>query len=203
MRRILGILSLTGAALVAGLIGLAQPASADTVHLYANIDRAQAASTCPGAGPGTGYGVMTYDTTSNLLQWTITFSGTSGAPNAAHFHGPAAIGADAGIQVTIGDLTSPSVGSATITEGQETQLLGGLWYINYHTAMCGGGEIRGQVIQSVGGVAELPGASAAPLQQPDGSGVNTGLIAGVTAAAIATAGVAAGGVWYARRRVLS
>jgi hypothetical protein len=205
MRRILALVSLAAAAVILSLVALApQPASADTVKLHADIDRAQAFSTCPGAGPGVGYGVVTYDTAMNMMSWNITFSGMSGAPTVAHFHGPAAVGADAGIQVTIGDLTSPSIGSATITETQEGQLLGGLWYINYHTAMCGGGEIRGQVIQSVGGVAELSEAVASPLQQPDSSsGANAAFLAGVTAAAIAITGVVATGAWYARRRILS
>jgi hypothetical protein len=182
-----------------------ETAFATHVRLVAKIDRAQAASTCPGAGPGTGLGIVDYDTTTNMLSWDITFSGMSGAPTVAHFHGPAAAGADAGIQVTIGDLTSPSVGSIAITEAQEGQLMSGLWYINYHSAMCTGGEIRGQVLVSaVGGVAELPDAPASPLQQPENdSGANVGFIAGITAAAVATFGVIATGAWLARKRILS
>lgn len=205
MRRILAFVSLSAAAIVFGLVAFTpQPASAATVHLLANINRAQAASTCPGAGPGTGFATITYDTVSNMMSWNITFSGTSSAPSVAHFHGPAAPGVDAGIQVTIGDLISPSVGSSTITETQEAQLLGGMWYINYHTAMCGGGEIRGQVYTQVGGVSELPGADSAPLQQAgSSSGTNVGLLAGVTAVALAATSVVATGAWYARRRILS
>jgi hypothetical protein len=36
-------------------------------------------------------------------------------------------------------------GTATISATQETQLLGGLWYINIHSTFRTGGEIRGQV----------------------------------------------------------
>lgn len=36
-------------------------------------------------------------------------------------------------------------GSATISDTQEADLLAGLWYINIHTSMFPGGEIRGQV----------------------------------------------------------
>ena len=55
----------------------------------------------------------------------------------------------------------------------------------------------------VGGVAELAEAEGAPLEAPDSSGSNTGLIAGIVAA-IATGGVSLGGAaWYARRRLTS
>ena len=38
-----------------------------------------------------------------------------------------------------------SVGSSVITAAQAADLQAGLWYINLHTALHGGGEIRGQV----------------------------------------------------------
>jgi hypothetical protein len=203
MRRIFALVPLTLAALVLSLGGLGtQPASAATHNLTASIDRAQAASTCPGPGPGTGTGTVTYDDVTNELSWSITFSGMSGAPTAAHFHGPAAPGSDAGIQVTIGDLTSPSVGMATITETQEGQLLSDLWYINYHTTMCSGGEIRGQVVPAavVGGIAELSDVEGTPLQQADdASGMNSALMAGLTALAIVVATAGVTGVLAARR----
>jgi len=66
-----------------------------------------------------------------------------------HFHGPAGLGETAGVQVNIGDisgLTSPSIGSATISDELESQLLAGDLYINIHTAANGPGEIRGQVV---------------------------------------------------------
>ena len=202
-RALLPLLAAT--ALVLTLAALApHPASAATITLLASIDRAQAASTCPGPGPGTGLGTMTYDDVTNMLSWNITFSGTSTAPNLAHFHGPAGPGVDAIVQVTIGDLTSPSVGSAVISGAQESDLLAGLWYINYHTTMCPGGEIRGQVLASVGGIAELPEVPSAPLQQPAGSsGASAGLLAGIAAVAMSAAGLAGAGVWYARKRVRS
>ena len=189
-------------ALVAiGFVGTLRPAPAHatTFQLIANVERAQAQSTCPGSSGATGAAFVTYDDVSNLLTWNITFSGLSGAPNAAHFHGPAAKGVDAGIQVTIGDLTSPSEGSATITETQEGQLLAGLWYVNYHTAMCPGGETRGQVRQAkIGGLAGAPELDGAPLTTDEGSGANTGLMIAIAAGAAAV--VLGGGATLAWRR---
>lgn len=216
-RRILAIIPLAATALVLSLAALTpQPASAAIINFTAAIDGAQAFSTTCGAGlggpsAGTGVGTMTYDTATNILSWNITFSGTSTAPSLAHFHGPGGPGVGAGVQVTIGDLTSPSTGSSpaagpeAISALDEADLLAGLWYINYHTTMCGGGEIRGQVlVSSVGGVAELPDAASAPLQQPDqSSGTNAGSLAGIVAVAMSAAGLAGAGVWYARRRVRS
>ena len=46
---------------------------------------------------------------------------------------------------TIADITSPSVGSAIISNLQVADLLAGLWYINIHTAFNPGGEIRGNI----------------------------------------------------------
>jgi hypothetical protein len=41
--------------------------------------------------------------------------------------------------------TSPAEGSATLTDPQAADLLGGRMYVNVHTAANPGGEIRGQV----------------------------------------------------------
>jgi hypothetical protein len=150
---------------------------------------------------GGGTATVTYDDVTNMLTWNVTFSNLSGPVVAAHFHGPAVPASDAGIQVTISDLTSPSVGSMAITEGQEADLLGGLWYLNYHTSACGGGEIRGQVSGGgVGGVTELTNPEAAPLsaesQSRDGA-----MFAGIAAAFVAAAILIGGGMLFVGRKL--
>ena len=74
--------------------------------------------------------------------------GLTGPAKAAHFHGPAAAGANSGVQIDIGKmgLASPMHGSATLTAEQETDVMAGMWYINIHTAKHPDGEIRGQVM---------------------------------------------------------
>lgn len=97
---------------------------------------------------GTGSAAITFDSTSNRLSWSILFSGLSGPATAAHFHGPALAGANAGVQVNIGELsglTSPMNGSAILTPEQASSLLEGSMYINIHSESNTGGEIRGQV----------------------------------------------------------
>lgn len=104
----------------------------------------------PNASPGTGFGSMSYDDVTNQLDWNITFSDLVAGATAAHFHGPAAPGTNAPIQVPIPLGTSSGMtsglltGSATLTDVQEAQLLSDLWYVNIHSSVFPGGEIRGQ-----------------------------------------------------------
>jgi hypothetical protein len=177
-----------------------RPAHATIVYLDATLDGAQAMSTCPGGSAGTGVGEFTYDDVTNQLQYWISFGGMSGAPTVAHFHGPAGPGMDAGIEFGIPDLTSPSTGTATLTATQETHLLSGLMYVNYHTAMCTGGEIRGQVVLGVGGSAGQPELDGAPLGASDSSGDGASALFVAIAAGSAAAFVVATGATLAWRR---
>lgn len=93
----------------------------------------------------TGKATITLDKATKMLTWEITYSGLSGDAKAAHFHGPAAAGANAGVALPIPVGPSPMKGSATLTDAQMADLEAGKWYINIHTAAHGGGEVRGQV----------------------------------------------------------
>jgi hypothetical protein len=169
------------------------------------LDEPAALATCnpnPAPSGGGGSGTVTYDSGSNMLTWNIMFSNLSGAATAAHFHGPATPAQTAGIQVTISDLTSPSMGSFTITEAQEADLLNDLWYINYHTSACPGGEIRDQVnVPAVGGQTELIGTSSTALKLLPVSEDRHRLPGGLTGMAAAITLLCAGGALFAGRRV--
>lgn len=99
---------------------------------------------------GKGTADLSYDPTTRVLTWTITYSGLSSAATMAHFHGPAPAGKNAGVQIWISKKgtapTSPIKGQATLTPEQAQQLMAGDWYINIHTADHPAGEIRGQVV---------------------------------------------------------
>jgi hypothetical protein len=100
----------------------------------------------PTTSAGTGTADIDYDPASKKLSWKLTYSGLSGPATAAHFHGPAAPGENAKPAVAIPSATSsPSEGSATLTDAQAADLEAGKLYINVHTAANPGGEIRGQV----------------------------------------------------------
>ena len=98
----------------------------------------------------TGAAALTYDAATRTLTWSVTFSGLSSGPTMAHFHGPAAQGANAPPTIWISTkdqpVTSPIKGEATLTPDQATQFLAGQWYVNVHSKDHAGGEIRGQVV---------------------------------------------------------
>ena len=95
---------------------------------------------------GTGTLDANYDAASKKLTWKLTYSGLTGPASAAHFHGPAEAGKNAGVAVAIPNATSSPVdGSATLTDAQAADLLAGKMYVNIHTKANPGGEIRGQV----------------------------------------------------------
>src|SRR5437868_13282837 len=98
------------------------------------------------ASAGSGTAELDYDPASKKLSWKLTYSGLSGPATAAHFHGPAETGKNAGVAVAIPNATSsPVEGSATLTDAQAADLTSGKYYVNVHTAANPGGEIRGQV----------------------------------------------------------
>ena len=98
------------------------------------------------ASSGTGTADIDYDPASKKLSWKLTYSGLTGPATAAHFHGPAETGKNAGVAVAIPNATSnPVEGSATLTDAQAADLEAGKYYVNVHTAANPGGEIRGQV----------------------------------------------------------
>ena len=98
---------------------------------------------------GKGTATATLDTATKTLAWDVEYSGLSGPATAAHIHGPADPGKDAGVVVPFtGSLASPIKGSAILTDAQISQLESGKWYINIHTAANKAGEIRGQLVRA-------------------------------------------------------
>jgi hypothetical protein len=103
---------------------------------------------------GKGMAKLTYDATTRVVHWTITYEGLSGPVTMAHFHGPAEEGKNGGVQVWLAKrgsaVESPIEGHATLTPDQAKQFAAGEWYINLHTKDHPGGEIRGQVMPPKG-----------------------------------------------------
>jgi hypothetical protein len=123
-------------------------AHAATVHLKADLKASSEVP--PKDSAGTGTLTATLNTKTNEFTYHIEFSGLTGPVAAAHFHGPAAEGVNAGPQlpIKVSPITSPIDGKATLTAEQAKDLLDGKWYFNLHTAANPGGEIRGQVVKS-------------------------------------------------------
>lgn len=165
-------------ALLAGIFaaGFVSVASAGTLYFQAKMT--SAAEVPPTKSSGTGMVMATLDTASKTLSYKATWENLSGPAGAAHFHGPAAAGKNAGVQVPIGGKapTSPVYGSATLTDAQVKQLESGMWYANVHTKDNPGGEIRGQVREQKMAMAKpkaaapmgnmpMKGAPAAPMKK--------------------------------------
>lgn len=138
------LVSLGLLAVVLGISACSAWMPSTTVQLSAKLSGASEVP--PNASTGAGTLQASLDKQTNVLKWTVTYSGLTGPVKAAHFHGPAAAGANAGVaQGFSGSLDSPIQGTATLTPAQAADVLAGKWYANLHTAANPGGEIRGQL----------------------------------------------------------
>lgn len=122
---------------------MAPPAAAETMSF--KPDLTSSSEVPPDSSKGTGSAAVTYDTVSKVLNGTVTFGGLTGNVTAAHLHGPAEAGKNAGPVVTMPATASPLKGIATLTDAQAADLTSGKWYVNVNTAAHKDGEIRGQL----------------------------------------------------------
>jgi len=139
----LKLAKMTGAVVL--LTALAGPANAEIIAFEVSLSGENQVP--PVATSGSGTLVAEFDTDTKRLSWTVTYENLSGPPTAAHFHGPAELGVNAGVAIGLpGDLASPITGEIVLTEEQAEILLSGLFYLNIHTGAFPAGEIRGQVV---------------------------------------------------------
>lgn len=102
--------------------------------------------------PGSGVADVSYDKTTKVLSYTVTWSNLTGNATGAHIHGTAARKVNAGIKHDFFSLItktpSGTFSNSVVVDGvaiNETDLLNGLYYFNFHTTTNPGGEIRGQI----------------------------------------------------------
>jgi hypothetical protein len=107
------------------------------------------------ATSGTGTIVANYSKLSRTLSYTVSWSGLSAAPIAAHIHGNAEAGYNASVKQGFAGIPSPIYGASGTYSGtvymdgvnfKEEDLLADRYYINLHTPSRTGGEIRGQLV---------------------------------------------------------
>ncbi len=118
-------------------------ALAETVTFRGALSGAAEVPTKTGDGKGTA--TASLDTATKVLTYQVEYAGLSGPATAAHFHGPAEPGANAGVVMPFATPASPIKGTATLTDAQMADLTAGKWYANVHTAANPGGEVRGQM----------------------------------------------------------
>ena len=122
----------------------------------------------PNASTGTGMATVTLDPTETSIKVDVTFSLLTGTTTAAHIHGPAAAGTNAAVVFTFAGfplgVTSGTFSQASIpiTATQVADLKAGLYYIDIHTSIFPGGELRGQLAF----VASLTGPTTGPPATP-------------------------------------
>jgi hypothetical protein len=135
--------SIVASAGVVALLAMAPAVFAATETYVAELKASTEVPPNDSAAAGTL--TATYDTTTKKLTYSVSYTGLTGPATAAHFHGPAAAGANAGVAVPVKDVASPIKAEATLTDAQAADLQGGKWYFNVHTEKNKGGEIRGQL----------------------------------------------------------
>ena len=148
-RSVLGIA--VGSAAGAVMLASARPSHAAAMTFKGALKGASEVP--PTTSTGTGTATVTYDAGTKTVTWQGSFSGLSGPATAAHIHGPADAGKNAGVIVPLSQkdvpFTSPFKGSATLPDDKAAALAaaltGGQAYVNVHTAANPGGEIRGQL----------------------------------------------------------
>lgn len=98
---------------------------------------------------GRGTCTVTLDVASGRVTAGCAYEGLSGPAAAAHIHGPAQAGINAGVIVPLmvaGGTSGTVSGGGTLSPALVQAMLDGLTYVNVHTALRPGGEIRGQVV---------------------------------------------------------
>jgi Cu/Zn superoxide dismutase len=119
-------------------------ASAATVKFHTTMT--PAAEVPPTTSKGSGEATVSLDTATHEITYDVTFKGFASDVVAAHIHGPAEPGKNAGVVVAFPKSpTSPIHGTATLTPEQEQQLTAGLYYVNIHSKNFPSGAIRGQL----------------------------------------------------------
>ncbi|MFM0729735.1 CHRD domain-containing protein [Paraburkholderia sediminicola] len=135
-----------GGLALAGTLTLAQAAPVSFQVPLTGAQQVPAVQT-----PGNGSADLTYDASTRVVTWNVSFSGLSSQATMAHFHGPAPAGKNAGVKVWLSqkgtmEMTSPLSGQATLSPDDAKMFEAGDMYINVHTKNNPGGEIRGQVV---------------------------------------------------------
>ncbi|MGI4951985.1 MAG: CHRD domain-containing protein [Janthinobacterium lividum] len=131
---------------LAGLAALAVSACSAPMTFQGPMTAAYEVPPTNSQGVGTIVAVV-YPST-RAMTYTAEYKNLTGPATAAHFHGPAAPGANA--PVVIPSTVTPATirGGATLTPAQLADLQAGKYYYNIHTATNPGGEIRGQLVRA-------------------------------------------------------
>lgn len=141
----------TGAAYAAGT---PQPTTTSSAPpgacTFGNVPIEASQEVPPTASSGSGTAIVTFDPVNLELCVSASFENLTTNAIAAHIHGPAPRGQNAAILFGLTGFPAATSGSIpsqcfTLSATERDQLCSGLFYINIHSEMFAGGEIRGQI----------------------------------------------------------
>jgi len=136
------------------------PAGTDAAVGLSPLNEFPAVTNSAGSG-GEISGGLSFDTDTSMLWLAVGygsaagFTDLTGPATGMHIHGPAGPGTNAGVVTNLAALSFPAVdpskggiifGAVAVPTNEVDNLLGGLHYLNIHTATNMGGEIRAQLI---------------------------------------------------------
>ena len=100
------------------------------------------------ASAATGTFTAVYNKSTKILKFKINYAGMT--PTAWHIH-KGATNATGAVIYSLGTTYTNGFEGQTVafTVEQETDLLAGSYYVNYHSALFAGGEIRGQLLRTL------------------------------------------------------
>lgn len=122
----------------------AAAASGVVISLHANLQGTQEVP--PNASPATGFASLLYDDLTNMGTISVSFSGLLASQTAAHIHCCSPPGVNSGIIVPLPPGNFVDFAFTLANPAHEVGLLGKLAYVNVHTQLFPGGEIRGQLV---------------------------------------------------------
>lgn len=155
----IAVLSCLGLAAVMGCGGSSSSSTSQSKTFTVPLTTANETPPCAGAGSAaTGTATITIPADNSSVSVSASYSGLSGPAAAGHIHSGTSAAPGPVVLPFTGSLTSPF--SATLTSADYVAAsgappdfasfvtalkAGGAGYVNFHTAACPGGEIRGEI----------------------------------------------------------
>lgn len=116
-----------------------------------------------------GMGDASFRLDGSMLHFDIRYMGLTGEATAAHIHGPAPAGENAGVMIDLEPFNRTGFGTSgtfsgrvKLTPEQKVAVLSGRTYVNIHTEQNSPGEIRGQIAPAF-----LSASLSASREQPE------------------------------------
>ena len=115
------------------------------ITFYATLNGANEST--PNTTTGSGTSTLVFNNDTKIFTVTTIYSGLTSTATGGHIH-RGAVGISGPVIFPFSSLNSPiSYTSVALDATQEADLKAGLYYVNLHTTLYLGGEIRGQLIK--------------------------------------------------------